>query len=86
MGERFERLRELVRHRSKLVQVRTRAKNEINGKLIDAIRKSHCSVQAAVYCGSELEGGAFPDGHELGSALMVKTNWPPCTFPEPPWR
>jgi ankyrin repeat protein len=58
----------------------SKAKNEINGKLIDAIRKSHCSVQAAVYCGSELEGGAFPDGHELGSALMVKTNRPPCTM------
>lgn len=32
--ERLEALRELVRHRSKLVRVRTRAKNEVNGVLV----------------------------------------------------
>lgn len=37
--ERFEVLRELVRHRSKLVRVRTRAKNEINGVLV------RCGIQ-----------------------------------------
>lgn len=31
---RFEALRELVRHRSKLVRARTRAKNEVNGVLV----------------------------------------------------
>lgn len=37
--ERLEALRELVRHRSRLVRVRTRAKNEVNGVLV------RCGVQ-----------------------------------------